>query len=412
MFRFAPTVAVASLLASAAACGPGPRPLSPSAPAPVASASATTGAAADAPEDPLALAWQSETRSPRPPTAGGLARRLDGLCDHADAALERVAERVALRLLDGHPTLDPAELTLELRAAGAPYVWPKSWSYSGPALDAADTEARASKWLGGVAPSGRRACGAAFIRSSQGEGATLVLADALADLERLPTRSRVGQWLDVTAHMRVATGDAKVVVLGPRGAPHPIPTSLDQGTIRARFAPNGPGEWLVQVVADVATGPRPVAEALVHADADPPTTYQATPAPGEDAGADAATPEESLVRMVNAARHGEGLRVLRRDAELDKAALLQAEAMRDARVLGHDVGKGSVGDRIAALGLSPRAYGENVARAATAARVHRAIWASPSHRSNLLEPRYDSIGVGMARGPEGLWVAEVFAESR
>jgi uncharacterized protein YkwD len=231
-------------------------------------------------------------------------------------------------------------------------------------------------------------------------------------LERIPTRARVGQWLDVTAHMRVATSDAKVVVLGPRGSPRPIPTSVDRGTIRARFAPNGPGRWLVQVVADVSTGPRPVAEALVHADSAPPTGFQASPAPGEDAGAGAASPEDALVRMVNAARRAEGLSQLRRDPELDKAALLQAEAMRDARVLGHDVGKGSVGDRIAQLGLSPRAFGENVARAATAARAHRAIWASPSHRSNLLEPRYDSIGVGMARGPEGLWVAEVFAASR
>jgi uncharacterized protein YkwD len=222
----------------------------------------------------------------------------------------------------------------------------------------------------------------------------------------------VGQWLDVTARMRVPTQDAKVVVLGPSGAPRALPTSLDTGTVRARFAPNSPGTWLVQVVAHVASGPRPVAEALVHADIEPPTAFHAKPAPGEAAAAAGSDSEDALLRMVNAARKGEGLRPLRRDPSLDQAARAQAEAMRDRRTLGHDVGRGSVGERLAELGLTPRAFGENVARAATVERAHRAIWASPSHRSNLLEARYDSVGVATALGPGGLWVCEVFADAR
>jgi len=244
------------------------------------------------------------------------------------------------------------------------------------------------------------------------EAVTLVWTDTLADLDRIPSSARVGQWLDVTARMRVPTHDAKVVVLGPRGAPRALPTSLDAGTVRARFAPNSAGTWLVQVVASVESGPRPVVEALVHADSEPPGAFHAKPAPGESAAAAGSDDEDALVRMVNAARKAEGLGSLRRDAALDQAARAHAEAMRDRRTLGHDVGKGSVGDRLAELGLSPRAFGENVARAATIERAHRAIWASPSHRSNLLEARYDSVGVAAARGPGGLWVCEVFANSR
>ena len=50
-----------------------------------------------------------------------------------------------------------------------------------------------------------------------------------------------------------ATG-AHVVLVGPGGEPHNLPSSFDGTTLRARFAPDRPGAFTVQVVADVATG--------------------------------------------------------------------------------------------------------------------------------------------------------------
>ena len=73
---------------------------------------------------------------------------------------------------------------------------------------------------------------------------------------------------------------------------------------------------------------------------------------------------------------------------------------------------GTVKLRLEALGIEPAAFGENVARAASAERAHRAIWASPSHRGNLLERRYDSVGIAAVSGPDGVWVTEVFADLR
>jgi uncharacterized protein YkwD len=337
---------------------------------------------------------------------------LSSLCARADGGLDVVAERLAHRASAGRPALDPGELGLELRAAGAPWVWPRSWSYSGPALAADEAVSHAKRWLSGFGDGGTRTCGAAIVGEGERQVVTLVAVDALADLELVPTLARPGQWLDVTSRMLVPARDAKVVLLGPRGAPRAVPTSFQDGIVRARFAPNGPGTWLVQVVADVKTGPRPVIEAMVHADQTPPSGYHPTPAPGEAAGAGVADDGEALLRMINSARRIEGLRALRRDAKLDGAAQAQADAMRDARQLGHDVGKGDVGERLTSLGVEARAYGENVARAATPGRGHRAIWASPSHRGNLLEPRYDSVGLGTARGPDGVWICEVFAEMR
>jgi len=45
--------------------------------------------------------------------------------------------------------------------------------------------------------------------------------------------------------------------------------------------------------------------------------------------------------------------------------------------------------------------------------AERALWASPSHRENLLLPRFDRVGIGVARDPDGtLWVCQTFAVSR
>ncbi|MCC6899633.1 MAG: CAP domain-containing protein [Polyangiaceae bacterium] len=385
-----------------AGCSPTEAPLPPAAAPP---------SSAPAPKPPAgALPWVPVTRSPVPSTATGLAELVASACARGDATLDRVAARLASRLDAG--TLEPAELAFELRAAGSPHVWPRAWSYSGSALDAEDTRARARRWLAGFSDGGVRSCGVAHSKAQGREAVTMVAVDALADLKSVPQAVRTGQWLDLTANLLVPARDAKVVVLGPRGAPRPIPTSLDDGVVRARFAPNSPGTWLIQVLADVNRGPRPVLEAYVHADARPPRAFSSQRAPGEAAGSAGADPTEALLAMINAARRTEGLGTLSRSAELDRAALVHAEAMRDARVLGHDVGKGSVKARLEAIGLEPPAFGENVARAADAARAHRAIWASPSHRTNLLERRYDSVGLAAVAGPDGLWVTEVFADLR
>ncbi len=102
--------------------------------------------------------------------------------------------------------------------------------------------------------------------------------DVLADLRPLPTAVSSGTGSSVDAKLLVPASEAKVLVLGPSGRPFAVPTSRDGEQVRA---PGGSsGVWLTQVLATVAGGPRPVAEALVHADVDPAPEYSALPAPG------------------------------------------------------------------------------------------------------------------------------------
>jgi hypothetical protein len=51
-----------------------------------------------------------------------------------------------------------------------------------------------------------------------------------------------------------------------------------------------------------------------------------------------------------------------------------------------------------------------VASAATPEGAHRALWASPSHRGNLLDRGYERAGVAVVRDSSGrVWVTQLFA---
>jgi uncharacterized protein YkwD len=192
-----------------------------------------------------------------------------------------------------------------------------------------------------------------------------------------------------------------------------LPTSFDGKTLRAWFAPDGPGEFTVQVVADVASGPRPVLETQVFSDVEPPVVPSLHPAPGEEETRDERDEETALAGMLNGARAWAGLPALARDARLD--AVARAHALRIARTqrLAHDAGDGDPAERLRAVGVETHEMGENLATAPNAILAHRAIWASPSHRANILGRNFERVGLGIAHDSRGeIWVVELFSSWR
>lgn len=334
-------------------------------------------------------------------------------CKRGDAALSRVAERLARRQSEADAPLDVSELGFALRAEGSPYVWPRAWTLENGDLESPETFARMKGWLESFHDGGERRCGAAFAEGSERSVLAVVAVDALADLDPLAIRAREGAWVEVGATLLVPTSDAKIIVLGPSGAPYAVPTELDGRRARARFRADRSGPFLVQVLANVAGGPRPVLEATVYAGVSPPTSFFGDAAPGEPSRppSPAADLHQELLSMINRARRAEQRPALARDATLDAIAQQHAEAMRDLKRIAHDSGDGLPSARIEAAGVSVLAAGENVAHALDITRAHRALWASPSHRENLLQPRFDTVGIGVAVDPDGsVWVCEVFAD--
>lgn len=331
-------------------------------------------------------------------------------CGLADAGLMRVATELAEYQARHGRLMNVDEVTFELRQAGVPYVWPRAWAIEGT-FDAADV----AEGLQALVHAGTHAhlrCGLGRTETTTGTPVLVVLAaDALAELSPLPRRASPGQWVRIEANLLRPAAKVDVIALGPTGRPRTLLSELRDGHVRATLALSAPGPWTIQVLPTFAEGPRPALEAVIHVGQSPPTEFRAQAVPGEDASGSSAEPAERLLAMLNAARASEGLAPLPRHAQLDVAAAIQAKAMWEAGLVAHDVGLGDPIDRLEALGLSPRVAGENVAHARSLRQAHRALWASPAHRANLLLDRFTDIGIGVVESEDGsVWVCQVFAE--
>jgi uncharacterized protein YkwD len=109
--------------------------------------------------------------------------------------------------------------------------------------------------------------------------------------------------------------------------------------------------------------------------------------------------ERALLGAVNGVRSSHGLRPLRVDPALVRAARSYSARMIRTGAFAH----GAMGTRLAQHGVRGPVFGENLAwgvGSTAAARVVVRSWlASPSHRANLLRPGWTRIGIGALRGP-------------
>jgi hypothetical protein len=359
-----------------------------------------------------ALVWALQTASPAPSEG-----HLDALesaaitrCGRADARLDTVARAIVAQKRAGAPMPTADAIARLQRAAGEPHPWARAWAARAPSSTSEGLLERLDGWLASEPGAGERRCGAAQGLAPDGERVlVVVVVDALADLAPLPVRARTGQWLTVRARLLPSARGAKVVVVAGDGSPRALPTAFDAGTVQARFAVDRPGEITIQVLADLPGGPRPVLEASVFGDVEPPARAPDATAPGEEVDA-AGDDDDRVSRMLLAARAEFGVAPLVRDSRLDAVAHVHSARMRAHGELAHDAGDGTPVDRLRDEGLEPARVGENVARAANAALAHRALWSSPSHRANMLRRDFTRFGVGVVRDDRGdLWVTEVFA---
>jgi hypothetical protein len=81
-------------------------------------------------------------------------------CGPSDAALVRVASKLA-RGPARADHVDVDSLAYDLRAAGAPYVWPRAWRFDGPERKLDDVKARLQAWLASFGDGSLRRCGVA-----------------------------------------------------------------------------------------------------------------------------------------------------------------------------------------------------------------------------------------------------------
>jgi len=120
--------------------------------------------------------------------------------------------------------------------------------------------------------------------------------------------------------------------------------------------------------------------------------------------------EEEIVRLVNRERNARGLATLAVDSRLRDAARKHSARMAAAGRVEHELaGEPKLALRLGETALRFDASGENIALTSNAARAHTALMNSPGHRSNILDSDFNSIGVGVVRTEEGIFVTQDFA---
>jgi uncharacterized protein YkwD len=170
----------------------------------------------------------------------------------------------------------------------------------------------------------------------------------------------------------------------------------------------------------VARGSRRVAGLLAIAFAASSVGLLAAPRPADawSAGQFSSTSEKQLVSLTNRSRAAAGLRALKVDSALTSIARWRSKDMITRNYFSHNIPPAGynvfhVLDQkhycyvIAGENIGWNNYPDDVATAV----VHNSFMQSPGHRANILNRRWDVIGVGAYKGPTGkkMWTV-IFAD--
>jgi len=111
------------------------------------------------------------------------------------------------------------------------------------------------------------------------------------------------------------------------------------------------------------------------------------------------------IERVNAERFKLSIAPVTYDARLAQAAAGHSVYQAAIPAMGHTGLNGSTVDkRMVAVGYQPTVWGENVAMGQVDCAAVMSAWmASSGHRANILDVRFEHIGVGMALGTNGRW---------
>lgn len=109
--------------------------------------------------------------------------------------------------------------------------------------------------------------------------------------------------------------------------------------------------------------------------------------------------EWKMIELVNQERAANGLQPLQVDLRLVGLAREKAQDMIVNNYFDHQSPTlGSPFDQMKRAGIQYLLAGENLAGSPTVERAHAGLMNSPSHRANILNARYNHIGVGVIEG--------------
>ncbi|HBK67550.1 MAG TPA: serine protease [Firmicutes bacterium] len=138
----------------------------------------------------------------------------------------------------------------------------------------------------------------------------------------------------------------------------------------------------------------------------PSNPLPSTPAPSKGL----TSMEQKMVSLVNQERTKAGLQQMKVDTTLVNLARKKSQDMIDKNYFGHTSPTyGSPFNMLKQAGVSYYTAGENLAGAGSVESAHSMLMASPGHRANILNSRFNNFGVGIAKGgPYGNMFTQLF----
>lgn len=133
------------------------------------------------------------------------------------------------------------------------------------------------------------------------------------------------------------------------------------------------------------------------------------PVPSTPKPASLSKTEARLLELLNAERRAAGLRALEPARDLVRIARDWSQVMSSTGNFRHNPG-------LTGLMCCRSAFGENVAWGGvpdgwlmeSTDGIHRNFMRSPGHRANILDPRFDQVGIGTVVANGKIWVTQVF----
>jgi uncharacterized protein YkwD len=134
---------------------------------------------------------------------------------------------------------------------------------------------------------------------------------------------------------------------------------------------------------------------------------------GQTANFDQAA-EAKIAQEINDLRKKEGLKPLKVDVRLRETARAHSGLLAKHKELKDQFAEeASLKDRVESAGMKKIFSGaENSGQNVDLSKVNQMFLDSPTHRANLMNPKFNALGVGIVKDSETNWVTEVFIETR
>jgi uncharacterized YkwD family protein len=178
------------------------------------------------------------------------------------------------------------------------------------------------------------------------------------------------------------------------------------GVIVPPVKPNKPSIPTVPTVPE-----KPVTPPVVEKPVTPPVVEKpVTPTPPTENVTGLSANEMEVVRLVNIERQKAGLSNFRASSELSNVARAKSKDMAVNNYFSHTSPTyGSPFEMMKSFGISYRTAGENIAKGYSSAEsVVRGWMNSQGHRDNILNPSFNTIGVGAYNGNGSTYWTQMF----